>query len=142
YVLLAAVTWYFLQADLSVTKELSAGWIGMMLLRNMILIWVIFGFYHFTLYMKKTQGTKGKYNPNWQEKGKKKFLFKNQVLDNIFFTCVSGAPIWTAANGLAPLASWASNPVGYVHASGGTYWILKLPSHSFYCALPPHTFFL
>ena len=96
YVLLAFSTWYFLQADLETTRVLSIGWIAVMLLRNLALLWIVFGFYHLTLYMMKVQGKVGKYDPKWQEKGKKKFLFKNQVLDNIFWTCVSGAPIWTA----------------------------------------------
>ncbi|MCK5248608.1 MAG: hypothetical protein KAJ98_01495, partial [Spirochaetaceae bacterium] len=55
YVLLAATTWFFLQADLATTKELSAGWIALMLLRNLALLWIVFGFYHFTLYMKRVQ---------------------------------------------------------------------------------------
>jgi hypothetical protein len=123
YVLLAGVTWYFLQTDLEVTTTLSVGWIAMMLLRNLVLLWLVFGFYHLSLYILKIQGKRGKYDPKWQEKGKKKFLFKNQVLDNIFWTCVSGAPIWTAyevfyvwaaANGRVPLIAWASNPIWFV----------------------------
>lgn len=130
YALLAFATWFFLQADLETTKDLSAGWIALMLLRNLVLLWVVFGFYHLTLYMMRVQGSRGKYDPKWQEKGKKKFLFQNQVLDNIFWTCVSGAPIWTAyevfyiwaaANGKMPLVSWASNPVWFVA------WFLIIP---------------
>lgn len=130
YALLAIGTWFFLQADLTATKTLSAGWIGVMLLRNLALIWIVFGFYHLTLYILKVQGKQGKYDPKWQEKGKKKFLFQNQVLDNIFWTCVSGAPIWTAyevfyiwaaSNGRVPLITWAGNPVWFV------VWFLIIP---------------
>jgi len=86
----------------------------MMLLRNLILLRVVFGFYHFTLYMKKVQGTKGKYNPNWQEKGKKKFLFRNQILDNIFFTCISGAPVWFIARFLI-IPFWRETHFYFIH---------------------------
>lgn len=123
YAVLAFGTWYFLQADLSVTRTLSAGWIVWMLVRNILLIIIVFGFYHLTLYVMKLQGKTGKYHPQGQATGAKKFLFRNQVWDNIFWTVVSGGIIWTAwevlylwlaANGRMPLVSFASNPVWFV----------------------------
>lgn len=123
YALLAIVTWFFLQADLSVTRQLSVGWIAVMLLRNALLMVVVFGFYHLTLYVWKVQGTKGKYHPEGQARKARKFLFKDQVKDNMFWSMASGVPIWTAwevfymwaaGNGRVPLISWASNPVWFV----------------------------
>jgi sterol desaturase/sphingolipid hydroxylase (fatty acid hydroxylase superfamily) len=123
YVILATITWQFLQPDISVTKELGAEWIGLMLIRNMLFMIVVFGFYHLTLYVLKIQGDKGKYHPKWQAKGVKKFLFNNQVKDNIFFSLVSGIPIWTAyeilyvwtaANGIIPQISFSSNPAWFI----------------------------
>lgn len=121
--LLAAATWYFLQPDLSVTRTLSFGWIGYMLIRNLILITVVSSFYHLTLYVWKLQGTKGKYHPEGMARNSKKYLFSDQVKDNIFYSIVSGVPIWTAwevfyvwaaANGRVPLITFSSNPVWFV----------------------------
>ena len=64
------------------------------------------------------------------------FLFKNQTYDNMFYTLVSGVPIWTAyevlllwayANDIAPLITFAEHPVwlhravlpGALHPRGG-----------------------
>ena len=130
YAALVAATWFFLQADLDAVRTLSAGWILAMLGRNLVLLIAVFGFYHVALYVKRVQGTRGKYDPKWQERGKKKFLFRSQVWDNIFWSCVSGVPIWTAyevfyvwaaARGVMPLVSWTSNPVWFVA------WLLIIP---------------
>jgi sterol desaturase/sphingolipid hydroxylase (fatty acid hydroxylase superfamily) len=123
YVILALVTWNFLQADLAVTKTLAFGWIGFMLLRNLVLMVVVFGFYHVTLYILKLQGTVGKYHPQGQTRNSKRFLFNDQVKDNMFFSIVSGVPIWTAwevlylwlaGNALVPYLSFAEHPVWFV----------------------------
>lgn len=122
YTALAIGTWYLLKWDFLAARELSVAWIALMLARNLIMLWAVFGFYHLTLYILKVQGSDRKYHPGWQEKGKKKFLFRNQVLDNVFLSCVSGAPIWTAYevlyiwaqnSGRIPLIDWYSNPVWF-----------------------------
>ncbi|MBC7958917.1 MAG: sterol desaturase family protein [Vallitaleaceae bacterium] len=123
YILLAVGTFYLLEADLASPMSLSATWIGLMLLRNLVMIFIVFGGYHLLLYILKVQGTKQKYHPQWQAVGNKKFLFKNQVYDNIFRTCVSGATIWTAyevlyvwafSHDYLPYLSWTQNPVYFV----------------------------
>jgi sterol desaturase/sphingolipid hydroxylase (fatty acid hydroxylase superfamily) len=123
YVGLAVFTWYFLQPGPETTAQLSVGWIGLMLLRNIALLWFISGTYHLFLYTFKVMGRNRKYNPKWQETNSRRFLFNNQVADNMFFSTVSGGLIWTAyevfymwgiANGLAPLITWARNPVWFV----------------------------
>jgi sterol desaturase/sphingolipid hydroxylase (fatty acid hydroxylase superfamily) len=119
---LAAATWYFLQPALAGPARPGAGWVGYMLLRNIALMWLVFGTYHLLLYTFKVMGSNRKYDPKWQEKGLKKFLFRNQVADNVFRSTVSGGLIWTAyevlyiwalANGRVPLLSWADNPVWF-----------------------------
>ncbi len=123
YAGLAVFTYYVLQPGLQVTAELGAGWMGLMLLRNIVLMWIIFGSYHLFLYTLKLQGTERKYNPSWLERKNKKFLFNNQTADNMFMSTVSGGLIWTgyevlyvyaAANGYTPLYSWAQSPVWFI----------------------------
>jgi len=120
FFLLSGASWLWLQPDLSRCVTFSPDWILQMLLRNMALIWVFSGGWHLLLYNLKTQGTKQKYDPRWQSRDNKKFLFNNQVLDNIFWSCISGVPIWTAyevlfmwawANNMIPYLQWAAHPV-------------------------------
>ncbi|WP_322610323.1 sterol desaturase family protein [Pontiella agarivorans] len=118
-----AATWYWFQPSLEQCRTFNVDWILYMFIRNEILIWMVCGAWHLVLYILKLQGTKQKYDPRWQNKGNKKFLFKNQVLDNIFWTCCSAVPFWTAyevlfmwayANGKIPFLEWAMHPVWFV----------------------------
>ena len=91
-----------------------------MFLRNLGLLWLISGGWHLLLYTFKVQGTERKYDPHWQSVNDPKFLFHNQVYDNIFWSCVSGCSIWTAyevlymwaaANHHVPWVDWKAHPV-------------------------------
>lgn len=123
YLVLALLSWHFFQVDLNRTGNLNAGWILLVFLRNEILLLSVFGFYHLTLYIWKIQGEKGKYHPKGQAQNTKKFLFADQVKDNMFWTLGSGAIIWTgwevlyfwlAGKGVMPLIEWADNPIWFV----------------------------
>ena len=123
YVLLATLSWMYLIPGSETCKTLSAGWILLMLLRNLVMIALVYGAYHLALYTLKLHGSDRKYHPKWQEKGSAKFLFKNQVWDNMFRTCVVGATTWTAyevlylwltANGHLTILEWSRNPVWFV----------------------------
>lgn len=123
YIVLAIATFFLLESDLSSPKQFSFSWVGLMLLRNLFMIFFVYGGYHLFLYILKVQGTTQKYHPEWQNIGSKKFLFKNQVYDNIFRSCVSGATIWTAyeliyvwlfSKGMLPFLDWTKHPVYFV----------------------------
>jgi sterol desaturase/sphingolipid hydroxylase (fatty acid hydroxylase superfamily) len=75
------------------------------------------------LYAWRKQGAVFKYNRKWPSEKSSVFLFNNQTYDNIFWTLVSGVPIWTAyellllwayANGYAPMINPSEHPVGFV----------------------------
>ena len=94
-----------------------------MLVRNAALVLVYFGAFHLRLYMQRAQGTAFKYNAKWPSTDSPTFLFRNQTLDNVFWTFASAVPIWTAwecltlwlfANGRIPLVEFARNPVWFV----------------------------
>ncbi len=123
YVILAFLTWRFMHANLSESASLSPTWIGLMLIRNLALVFLVYSFYHVTLYAWKVMGNECKYHPKGQAKDSRKFLFNDQVKDNIFYTLVSGVPIWTAwevlyfwlaARGYMPLIRFSSHPVWFV----------------------------
>jgi hypothetical protein len=84
YVLLAGVTWYFLQTDLEVTTTLSVGWIAMMLLRNLVLLWLVFGFYHLSLYILKIQGQEREIRSEMAGKGQEEVPVQESGLGQYF----------------------------------------------------------
>lgn len=123
YALLAVAIWSWLTPSLETMTALSPGWILAILARNIVLATACIGGWHLWLYTLGKQGTACKYNRNWPDKDSSKFMFNNQTKDNMFWSLVSGVPIWTAyevlllwsyANGLIPMVSPAESPVVFV----------------------------
>jgi sterol desaturase/sphingolipid hydroxylase (fatty acid hydroxylase superfamily) len=117
------VTLAFLQPALALCKNLEFGWIGLMFLRNFIIMIVVYGGLHLVFYTLKLHGTERKYHPSFQEEHKKQFLFGRQPIDNAFRSLVTGLPIWTAyevlyvwaaANGWVAYISFQDNPVWFI----------------------------
>jgi sterol desaturase/sphingolipid hydroxylase (fatty acid hydroxylase superfamily) len=120
YLLVTIFVWNFLQPPVAGCVQLKAGWIALLFLRNLGLAWVFYGGWHLLLYILKLQGTERKYDIRWPSRNDPKFLFHNQTLDNIFWSCASGVTIWTAyevfyfwalANHKIPYVSWSAHPV-------------------------------
>jgi sterol desaturase/sphingolipid hydroxylase (fatty acid hydroxylase superfamily) len=119
---LAFLTYFFLILRIAPANPLSLEWIAQAFLRNQILIWLMFGSLHLILIKQQRHGTDRKFNIRFMEKSKK-FMFGDQVLDNIFWSCVSGGTFWTAyevlyfwllAGNRIPTISFNSNPVWFV----------------------------
>ena len=120
YLGLAVVIGIYLTPDPERTRTFAAGWIAFLYLRNAALMIVVYGLFHYRLYIKRAQGTKYKYSDKWQAVGDKRFLFRNQTRDNIFHSLVTGCGVWTAyealtlwafSNGIIPYVSWREHPV-------------------------------
>jgi ferredoxin-NADP reductase/sterol desaturase/sphingolipid hydroxylase (fatty acid hydroxylase superfamily) len=123
YLGVVMLSYYFLQPPLEEMKVLKVSWISTIFIRNMALIWIVAGGWHLYLYTFKKRGTKAKYCPRWQSTTGSTFLWNNQVYDNIFWTCVSGVPIWTAfealsfwlyANGKLPYLDLREHPFYFI----------------------------
>lgn len=123
YISFAFITVAFLQPAIEDCKNLEFGWIGLMLLRNFIMMMVVYGGLHLALYTFRLHGDRRKYNPSFQEETKRQFLFGKQPYDNAFRSLVSGLPIWTAyevlyvwaaANGKVPYLSFQEHPFWFV----------------------------
>lgn len=130
YLLITVVTWFYFQPALTRCVEFRWDWIAQMFLRNLVLIWLVAGGWHLLLYTFKLQGTDRKYDPRWLRTGDRNFTFRDQLWDNIFWSCVSGVPIWTAyevwymwaaANGRVPLITWNEHPVYFA------VWLCAIP---------------
>jgi sterol desaturase/sphingolipid hydroxylase (fatty acid hydroxylase superfamily) len=120
YMAIPVLTWAYFTPPLEEMKNFAPGWIAYILVRNAILIALVGGAWHIYLHTLERQGTDYKYSNRWLARGNPIFLFRNQLLDNLFWTFVSGVPIWTAyevltmwmyANGYIPYVSWQEHPI-------------------------------
>ena len=120
---IATCTWLYFQPALSRCVTFQLDWILEMFVRNLVLLVVIYSAWHYWLWSRKSQGRQYKYNAEWLETGNRKFLWGDQLRDNIFWCCVSAVPIWTAyevlmmwayANELLPYIDPRENPVYFI----------------------------
>ena len=123
YALAAIGIWYFLTPPLVHFQNFSLSWFGVILGRNIVLALLVYGSWHIWLYVWRKQGTSFKYNRNWPEETAERFTFNNQTYDNIFWTLVSGVPIWTCyeilllwscVNGYITMITPSENPVMFI----------------------------
>jgi sterol desaturase/sphingolipid hydroxylase (fatty acid hydroxylase superfamily) len=120
YAAIAFATWRWLTPDASVVRTLHPAWIMEVFDRNLLLIVVVVGLWHFRLYVQRGQGLQYKYSARWPAKEAANFLFHSQLWDNVFWTLASAVPIWSAyealtlwaqAKGLVPVIQWHTHPV-------------------------------
>ena len=113
YMGVATVTWLYWQPALSRCAEFRPDWILEMFIRNELLLIGIVSAWHLRFWSLKRQGLKYKYTPDWMAVGNRKFMWGNQLRDNVFWSCVSGGIIWTAYEVLMMWA-YANEMVPYV----------------------------
>ena len=142
-VVVAYVSWRWVQPSLEETRTFAIGWIAEIYIRNLVLLLVVAGGLHLYFYAWKRQGERLKFDGRDLARASRSFTFKNQVLDNMFWSLGSGVAVWTAyealmfwamANGYAPVLAWSGNPVWFVALflltpvwiSFHFYWIHRL----------------
>lgn len=120
---LAVLTWVYLTPALERCREFAVGWIAEVYLRNLALMILVAGGLHLYLYTFAKQGKALKYDPRDLARKNRSFSFRDQVLDNMFWSLASGVTVWTAyevlllwgyANGSAATLAWSENPVWFV----------------------------
>ena len=119
--LIAVTTWLWLTPDLAQMKTLAFWWIGLVLVRNLFLTLAYFGGLHVYLYTYKKQSDKLEFSNRPFAKNKR-FLFGDQVRDNMFRTLCYAVPIftvyevltyWLFANGFLGFFSFTDNSAGF-----------------------------
>ncbi len=119
---LAFVTWEFLTPSLATMAVLEPGWIALLWLRNAGLLCLLAGGLHWYLYMRRAQQGEYKFHRRWLATNDDKFLWGDQVRDNMFWSLASGVSFWTAyeavtywiyASGRLPVIEYA-NPLAYL----------------------------
>jgi len=121
---LATITWIYLQPALERCAEFHVDWILEMYARNLGIMVLVAGGLHLYFYTFKRQGSARKFDPRGMDKNSNKFFARNQVWDNMLWTCASGVTIWTAyevffmwayANDMLPYyLEWTRHPVWFV----------------------------
>ena len=123
YIALSFASWYYLYPDLSHWKEFSFGWIFQVYVVNQAISIIFASGLHLYFHSYKKQGTHHRYDHRELARDNKRFLFNNQVWDNIFWSLVSGTAFWTLwqvafmwgyANGYLPWNDFETNPVWFV----------------------------
>ena len=120
FFLSAMAFWFWLTPSAETTSTLAWGWVAYLLVRNSVAVFLFFGAFELRLYIRRSQGTQFKYNPQWPgEKASKTFMFRSQAVDSMIRCFGTGVPIWTAyevlvlwawSNGFGPWTTFAENP--------------------------------
>ncbi len=143
FVVLALVVYYTFQPTEESMREFAFGWTAQIWLRNLILMFLVAGSLHLYFYIFKKQGKELKYETRDQDRNSKTHDFGNQVLDNMFWTLVSGVAIWSmfeivyfwaSSNGYVPRLVFADNPIWFaamfilipIWSSLHFYWVHRL----------------
>ena len=120
YMAIPILTWNFLTPPLATMRHFAPGWVSYILFRNLIMVLAVVGAWHIWLHVRRGQGTDWKYSSKWLARDNPIFLFRNQLLDNLFWTVVSAVPIWSAyeiitwwmvANHYIPNIAFAAHPI-------------------------------
>ena len=121
---LAAISWLYLQPELERCAEIEAGWILQMYARNLALMLLVAGGLHLYFHTFRRQGAERKFDPRDLATDNPRFFARDQVWDNMLWTCASGVTLWTIyeagfmwayANDLLPFYLRASeHPVWFV----------------------------
>jgi sterol desaturase/sphingolipid hydroxylase (fatty acid hydroxylase superfamily) len=123
YLGLAILVWTYASPALDSMRDPAIAAMAWILARNIAIVCVFYGVFHVRLYVRRAQGVMFKYNAQWPETDNRSFVFRGQTRDNIFWTLVSGVPVWSAyeiltlwamANGVIPTLSWAEHPVYFI----------------------------
>lgn len=123
YLLLAITVWRWLQPPLEETTSFAIGWVGAIWLRNIIMMTLIATALHLWLYRWRKQGDSYRFMRVLPTAKNPKFFGGYQLLDNIFYSLVSGVTFWSAyeaamwfayANDYAPTVSFEQHPIWFV----------------------------
>jgi len=93
WIAIGVLMYHFFTPDLARFASLSVDDVGLIWLRNTVMMLVIIGGQHWWLHIRRAQGTEFKYEQRWLAKGRTSFLFNDQTRDNMFWTLVSGGGI-------------------------------------------------
>lgn len=139
YIGLAVLCWAYLTPAMAAMANFDLDWIAMIWLRNAAVLTLFAGGLHWWLYMRHGQNEDFKFHKRWLDTDNNKFLWGDQVWDNMFWSLVSGVTIatayeaitfWIYANGHLSIPAFADHPFYFVIC---VYGVFFLGTVHFYC---------
>lgn len=127
---MALLAYRYLVPEISTMQTLTLDWVGPLFLRNYLFMLITAGGLHLYLFTFRLQKKQLKYDPREEMEKSRKFSFRNQVWDNVFWTIISGTTIWSVyealyfwglANDVIPSITFTDHPVVFFA------WLLILP---------------
>ena len=122
--LFALITWAYLQPAIVRCVTFEFSWIAQMYFRNLMLFVLIVGGLHLYFFTFKRQRKQLRFSSQELSCDDRKFFARDQVWDNIFWSCISGVTLWTGyevffmwsyANDLLPFyLDWREDPIWFV----------------------------
>ena len=107
FMAIAVLIWAFLTPSRETLQTLDWHWIAFILVRNAILVFLVYGLLELWLYIRRSQGNRFKFNALFPaDKTSDVFLFKSQNIDNMIRCFGTGVPIWSAYE-VGMLYAWA-----------------------------------
>ncbi|MGI9475308.1 MAG: sterol desaturase family protein, partial [Hyphomicrobiaceae bacterium] len=118
------VTWFLLTPDLAQMKTVEFWWIAWLLVRNLALTIAFFGGLHLYLYVFRQQDDKTQFSNRPFATKNRRFLFGDQVRDNMFRSLGFAVPIITAYEALTYWL-FANGFLGFIPLAEGStgYWV-------------------
>ncbi|MBM3584496.1 MAG: sterol desaturase family protein [Alphaproteobacteria bacterium] len=123
YVALSLAVWFLAHPDVARSTHLEPGWILAIFVRNLALMLLIAGALHLYFHGYCRQGTTHRFEARDLGRDDPRFFRRDQVIDNMAWSCLSGVPLWTAfevafmwgyANGALPMVTWEDSPYWFV----------------------------
>ncbi len=127
---ISVVSWFYLLPDIGQCAQFHWRWMLQVYLVTIGLIWVVYGGFYLLMYVLRVDGTKRKYTSQWPSRNGARFLFKDQVYDNVFWTFGVGGlvtsiylvvTLWMYANNYLPYLSWEKHPIWFL------LWFAAIP---------------
>ena len=121
FLVLSFITFYLFMPSMEVMSILTPKWIMMVAVRDLALFLIVTGGLHWWFYMHEGQGIDYKFDTQPELKKSKLFSFNDHIYDNMFYSIVSGLPVWVGFEVLL-LWSFASGSIEIYQLSDGWIW--------------------
>lgn len=137
YLAVTTLTYVYFTPELSAfaARENLVSLFCQRLILNQVMLTIVAGGWHLVLYVLKLHGNKQKYmKEQWTATGDSRFLFKDQVLDNVFWSLGSGCIVQTCYEiAYMHMAATGVLPAATVYAD---FWAHPVYSALWLCAIP------
>ncbi|MGB1504735.1 MAG: sterol desaturase family protein [Acidimicrobiales bacterium] len=132
---IAVALWTWATPATETMTTLEPGWVGFLLVRNLVVVAAVYGATHWWVALRRSQGEQYKFNPSWPRPRAGNRTFGNQTRENVFWTLASAVPIgtaweattlWLFSSGRIGWLDWAAHPVWFVALFPATVLLREL----------------